>query len=195
MTPRELTVKFNKLSEAITALHNTGAQNTSRIISLESKLAHAKDRIAKMENGLNPSVKKILEKIPDLEKPIPKLQSRAQRLKNYFKHKFSNSRHYESNLTRSKFGPSILSGNMLLIKVRDADSIILKLTRDNKIIQVDQSHKNDEDKDPSTANLLLKRKYKGVTENLPTGKYKLFIWYYSSGTGRTGNYKHDFYIL
>ena len=104
---------------------------------------------------------------------------------------------YETNFEKFPGGNGIKEGSELIIKIHGAE-VVTGQIRDvkNRIITIDQSHKNDEDKDAQTINMKLKRRrWLGLkNDNLPAGKYVLIVWYFDNDTMMGGSFTDKFLI-
>lgn len=104
---------------------------------------------------------------------------------------------YEVNFLKSIHGNAIRTGSRMLIKIRGAKSVSCGIYKDGALIMVNQSHKNDEDKNESTTSFLLKKRRVtslGLRRNLTPGTYELKTWFYLESTKEQGMYKDQFEI-
>lgn len=108
---------------------------------------------------------------------------------------------FETNFEKYPAGNGIEEGSELLVKIVGAE-VVTGQIRDarNRIITIDQSHSNDEDKDAQTINMKLKRRGRGWgifrrNYNLPPGKYVLIVWYFDYDTMMGGSYTDKFLIV
>jgi len=99
---------------------------------------------------------------------------------------------YLSNTIHQNHREEIESGKELIIKIPDAEVVTLTLRHkeSGKVVMIDQSHAEDEDRDASTANLILKAP---DSSPLTKGAYWLNIWYWDkegdNGVGKAGGTK------
>ncbi len=108
---------------------------------------------------------------------------------------------FEVNFEKFPAGNGIKEGSELLVKVIGAE-VVTGQIRDarNKIITIDQSHSNDEDKNAETINMKLKRRGRGWgifrrKYDLPPGRYTLIVWYFDYHSMNGGSYTDKFLIV
>lgn len=105
---------------------------------------------------------------------------------------------FETNFEKYPAGNGIKEGSELLVKVKGAE-VVTGQIRDsrNRILTIDQSHSNDEDKNAETINMKLKKRgWLGIkNDNLPPGKYLLIVWYFDYDTMKGGSYTDKFLIV
>lgn len=108
---------------------------------------------------------------------------------------------YTTNFLKTRDGNGIPQGEELIVRVRGAEVVTGRLydPKTKKTYQIDQSHKNDEDKDEETTNFSLKSKlHPGASApnyHLPWGEYVLLTWWFDYDTMRGGTYKDKFVIF
>ncbi len=105
---------------------------------------------------------------------------------------------FETNFEKFPAGNGIKEGSELILRVKGAE-VVTGQIRDvaNRIITIDQSHANDEDKDAETINMKLKRRrWLGAKhDNLKPGKYVLIVWYWDNDTMMGGSFTDKFLIV
>ena len=108
---------------------------------------------------------------------------------------------YTTNFIKTDKGNGLKFGMDLTIRVRGAAVVTGRIydAKNNKTYQIDQSHKNDKDKDAETTQFSLKTKLhpdaKAPGYNLPPGEYMIFTWWFSYKTMRGGTYRDKFVIV
>ena len=137
------------------------------------------------------------QQIFDLDIRVDKLESPTNKILTKEKIKeFIDDQKYQANFVKTRHGNGIKSGTELIVKVRGAEVVTGKLSKNGKLLIIDQSHKNDEDRNGETINFRLKRKNRfWPNSHLPTGMYELHIWFYNAKSGERGLYRDKFFIF
>ena len=132
-------------------------------------------------------------RISDVESKVYSLESRVSSLEQRHgmrdaptKKAFQEGKsRYHANFFRSLKGNSIRQGDELVVRIRGAESVqgTIKDVRGN-LLQVDQSHYFDEDRNVETINFTLKHKrFKVFGFNLPKGTYELKVAFHDKEKG------------
>jgi len=142
--------------------------------------------------------KQLEQQIFDLDLRVDKLELPTNKVltKEKITSIISNGDKYQTNFVRTPYGNGIKTGTELIVKIRGAEVVTGKISHKGRLLMIDQSHANDEDKDASTINFKLKhRKYKILKYNLPLGEYELHLWFYDKDSGERGLYRDKFQII
>ena len=138
-----------------------------------------------------------MSRLDELEQQIVNLNSRVSTLEGTKQTQQSTKggSKYQTNLIKGDRGNSIKTGRELIVRIRGAEVVTAKLSHNGRLLQVDQSHKNDEDSNTETINLKLKTKSRYFrTTNLIPGTYELHVWYWDNDTMMGGSYRDSFEI-
>lgn len=118
-------------------------------------------------------------------------------------------RDFSANFYRDpRYGNTIDAGEELIVKFPRAEIVSgFIISPEGKIwkhgrkvlgrrLLADQSHENDEDKDPSTINFKLRKfNFKKLRyEDFPEQTYILFCWFWDNDTMKGGKYIDEFYL-
>lgn len=141
-----------------------------------------------------------MSRLDDLEQQVVNLNSRVSELEGKPKQDqqstIKGGGKYQTNFIKTSTGNGIQAGRELIVRIRGAEVVTAKLSHKGKLLQVDQSHKNDEDSDTETINLKLKTKSRFFrTTNLLPGTYELHVWYFDNDTMMGGSYRDKFEII
>ncbi len=103
---------------------------------------------------------------------------------------------YQTNFIKGPKGNSISQGTQLIVKIKGAESVTGRISRNGRVLMIDQSTETDEDNNTETINFLLKARYRiCFKRNLPKGKYTLFTWWWDKETMASGTYEDEFEII
>lgn len=134
------------------------------------------------------------QRLFEIDTRLDKLETPTEQVKQIFA---KNSDKFQTNFIKTDMGNGIKIGTELIVKIRNATSVTGKISHNGKLLIIDQSHANDEDKDTETINFILKRKTRfwQRTPNLPPGTYELHLWFWIKSTNEQGKYRDKFEII